>query len=256
MAANNPWLSVTPVSEYNRDPSWAADYPDVTPPRGLHLHQTGRLPDVVTRVRRLGRPADTGLRRTGDGPRHQGGADRQRGSAGAYSARPAVTVSLSSVLVRCTLSLCGTRRQIGSQFVPDAGMIGISLTDSGVELLGQRRGLDAYVARRQDDGHPDLVSVGESIGRQHIYRRGHDGHADAGRKRCSGRSQRAADPRRAGRLSGLAGDTRIGQRADRRGGLRRRAAFAGQLPVSARAGGDRPTGRADVDDTQHGHRDR
>jgi NAD(P)H-flavin reductase/hemoglobin-like flavoprotein len=49
VAAHNPWLSVTPVSEYNGDPSWAADYPDVSPPRGLHVRQTGRLPDVVTK---------------------------------------------------------------------------------------------------------------------------------------------------------------------------------------------------------------
>ena len=49
VAAHNPWLSVTPVSEYSRDPSWAADYPDVTPPRGLHVRQTGRLSDVVTK---------------------------------------------------------------------------------------------------------------------------------------------------------------------------------------------------------------
>lgn len=49
IAAHNPWLSVTPVSEYPRDPHWAADYPDVTPPRGLHVRQTGHLPDVVTR---------------------------------------------------------------------------------------------------------------------------------------------------------------------------------------------------------------
>jgi NAD(P)H-flavin reductase len=49
IAAHNPWLSATPVSEYPGDPNWAADYPDVTPPRGLHLRQTGRLPDVVTR---------------------------------------------------------------------------------------------------------------------------------------------------------------------------------------------------------------
>jgi NAD(P)H-flavin reductase len=40
---------VTPVSEYNTDPPWAADYPDVEPPRGLHVRQTGLLPDVVTR---------------------------------------------------------------------------------------------------------------------------------------------------------------------------------------------------------------
>lgn len=49
IAAHNPWLSVSPVSEYGADPPWAADYPDCTPPRGLHVHQTGRLPDVVTR---------------------------------------------------------------------------------------------------------------------------------------------------------------------------------------------------------------
>jgi NAD(P)H-flavin reductase/hemoglobin-like flavoprotein len=49
VAANNPWLSVTPVSELKGDPAWAADYPDVTPPRGLHLRQTGKLLDVVTR---------------------------------------------------------------------------------------------------------------------------------------------------------------------------------------------------------------
>ncbi|MEB3031153.1 FAD-binding oxidoreductase [[Mycobacterium] nativiensis] len=49
IAAHNPWLSVTPVSEYSGDPEWAAEYPDVTPPRGLHLRQIGQLPDVVTR---------------------------------------------------------------------------------------------------------------------------------------------------------------------------------------------------------------
>jgi NAD(P)H-flavin reductase/hemoglobin-like flavoprotein len=49
VASHNPWLSVTPVSEHKRDPAWAADYPDVTPPRGLHLRQTGKLMDVVTR---------------------------------------------------------------------------------------------------------------------------------------------------------------------------------------------------------------
>ncbi|WP_025736921.1 FAD-binding oxidoreductase [Mycobacterium genavense] len=49
ISAHNPWLSVSPVSEYNSDPVWAADYPDVTPPRGLHVHQIGRLPEVVTK---------------------------------------------------------------------------------------------------------------------------------------------------------------------------------------------------------------
>ncbi|OBB57482.1 2-polyprenylphenol hydroxylase [Mycobacterium sp. 852013-51886_SCH5428379] len=49
IASTNPWLSVTPVSEYATDPPWARDFPDVTPPRGLHVRQTGRLPEVVTR---------------------------------------------------------------------------------------------------------------------------------------------------------------------------------------------------------------
>jgi NAD(P)H-flavin reductase/hemoglobin-like flavoprotein len=48
IASHNPWLSVTPVSEYSTNPPWAADYPDVEPPRGLHVRQTGTLPDVVT----------------------------------------------------------------------------------------------------------------------------------------------------------------------------------------------------------------
>jgi NAD(P)H-flavin reductase/hemoglobin-like flavoprotein len=49
IASTNPWLSVTPVSEYSTNPPWAEDYPDVEPPRGLHVRQTGTLPDVVTR---------------------------------------------------------------------------------------------------------------------------------------------------------------------------------------------------------------
>ena len=49
IAASNPWLSVTPVSEYSSDPSWAADYPDISVPRGLHVRQQGRLPEVVSR---------------------------------------------------------------------------------------------------------------------------------------------------------------------------------------------------------------
>ncbi|MET0901226.1 MAG: FAD-binding oxidoreductase [Mycobacterium sp.] len=49
IASTNPWLSVTPVSEYDTDPPWATDYPDVHPPRGLHVRQKGLLPAVVTR---------------------------------------------------------------------------------------------------------------------------------------------------------------------------------------------------------------
>lgn len=49
IASMNSWLSVTPVAEHNIDPPWAVDYPDPTPPRGLHVRQTGILADVVTR---------------------------------------------------------------------------------------------------------------------------------------------------------------------------------------------------------------
>lgn len=43
----SPWLSVTPVAEFPGDPWWADDYPDPTPPRGLHVREIGRLPRVV-----------------------------------------------------------------------------------------------------------------------------------------------------------------------------------------------------------------
>lgn len=51
-----------------------------------------------------------------------------------------------------------------AQFVPDAGMIGISLTDSGVELLGQRRGLDAYVTAGKTMGIPILYPWANRLG--------------------------------------------------------------------------------------------
>jgi aldose 1-epimerase len=45
---------------------------------------------------------------------------------------------------------------VAAKFVPDAGMIGVSLTDSGTELLGQRRGLDAYLSAGKTMGIPIL----------------------------------------------------------------------------------------------------
>lgn len=45
---------------------------------------------------------------------------------------------------------------IQAQFVPDGGMIGASLTDAGAQLLGQRRGLDAYVTDAKTMGIPIL----------------------------------------------------------------------------------------------------
>lgn len=49
IASYSSWLSVSPVSEFHGDPPWAADFPDPQPPRGLHVRQTGRLPEVVSR---------------------------------------------------------------------------------------------------------------------------------------------------------------------------------------------------------------
>ncbi|KAA1246171.1 aldose 1-epimerase [Mycobacterium simiae] len=45
---------------------------------------------------------------------------------------------------------------VAAQFVADAGMIGTSLTESGVELLGQRRGLSAYISAGKTMGIPIL----------------------------------------------------------------------------------------------------
>ena len=54
--------------------------------------------------------------------------------------------------------------ELEAQFVPDAGMIGISLTDSGAELLGQRRGLDAYVSAGKTMGIPILYPWANRLG--------------------------------------------------------------------------------------------
>ncbi|HTY30018.1 aldose 1-epimerase [Mycobacterium sp.] len=53
---------------------------------------------------------------------------------------------------------------VAAQFVPGAGMIGTSLTDSGVELLGQRRGLDAYVEAGKTMGIPILYPWANRLG--------------------------------------------------------------------------------------------
>jgi galactose mutarotase-like enzyme len=53
---------------------------------------------------------------------------------------------------------------VAAQFVPEAGMIGISLTDSGVELLGQRRGLDAYLSAGKTMGIPILYPWANRLG--------------------------------------------------------------------------------------------
>ncbi|OBB92563.1 aldose 1-epimerase [Mycobacterium sp. 852002-40037_SCH5390672] len=51
-----------------------------------------------------------------------------------------------------------------AQFVPEAGMIGTSLRDDGVELLGQRRGLDAYISDGKTMGIPILYPWANRLG--------------------------------------------------------------------------------------------
>jgi aldose 1-epimerase len=53
---------------------------------------------------------------------------------------------------------------VAAQFVPDAGMICTSLTESGVELLGQRGGLDAYIANGKTMGIPILYPWANRLG--------------------------------------------------------------------------------------------
>ena len=53
---------------------------------------------------------------------------------------------------------------VAADFVPDAGMIGTSLSDAGVELLGQRRGLDAYLAEGKTMGIPILYPWANRLG--------------------------------------------------------------------------------------------
>ncbi len=61
---------------------------------------------------------------------------------------------------------------VAAQFVPEAGMIGTSLTDAGVELLGQRRGLDAYVAAGKTMGIPILYPWANRLGGNSYTARG------------------------------------------------------------------------------------
>jgi galactose mutarotase-like enzyme len=72
-----------------------------------------------------------------------------------------------------TFTLRDPISQLAAQFVPAAGMIGISLTDDGVELLGQRRGLEAYLSAGKTMGIPILYPWANRLGERN-YRVGDD----------------------------------------------------------------------------------
>ena len=72
-----------------------------------------------------------------------------------------------------TFTLHDPSSQLAAQFVPAAGMIGISLADDGVELLGQRRGLEAYLSEGKTMGIPILYPWANRLGERN-YRVGDD----------------------------------------------------------------------------------
>ncbi|MDC8971444.1 aldose 1-epimerase [Mycobacterium marinum] len=61
---------------------------------------------------------------------------------------------------------------VEAQFVPAAGMIGTSLTDAGVQLLGQRRGLDGYLAAGKTMGIPILYPWANRLGENTYHAEG------------------------------------------------------------------------------------
>ncbi len=62
------------------------------------------------------------------------------------------------------VTLCDASSPVTAQFVPGAGMIGTSLSDAGVELLGQRRGLDGYLTAGKTMGIPILYPWANRLG--------------------------------------------------------------------------------------------
>lgn len=54
--------------------------------------------------------------------------------------------------------------ELSATFVPGAGMIGVSLRDGGTELLGQRRGLPAYLEHGKTMGIPLLYPWANRLG--------------------------------------------------------------------------------------------
>jgi len=66
-------------------------------------------------------------------------------------------------------------------FVPEAGMVGASLRHRGEEVLGQRGGLEAYVAERKTFGIPLLYPWANRVGRRRFTVAGRDIDIDPGR---------------------------------------------------------------------------
>jgi galactose mutarotase-like enzyme len=72
------------------------------------------------------------------------------------------------------LTLSAPDAGVEAAFVPGAGMVGCSLRHRGDELLGQRRGLEAYVAERATMGIPLLYPWANRLGRRRFSVAGRD----------------------------------------------------------------------------------
>ena len=85
--------------------------------------------------------------------------------------------------------------ELEATFVPERGMVGVSLRHAGEELLDRQAGLSAYVEPRRGHGHPVPAPVGEPAGRLLLF-------APRARRAAAARSAarplrraRAPDPR-------------------------------------------------------------
>jgi galactose mutarotase-like enzyme len=74
-----------------------------------------------------------------------------------------------------------TAGDLAATFVPEAGMVGSSLRHRGEELLGQRGGLDAYVAERKTFGIPLLHPWANRVGSRRFTVAGRDVAIDPAR---------------------------------------------------------------------------
>lgn len=71
-------------------------------------------------------------------------------------------------------TMCDPSSELTATFIPSAGMIGTSLSDGGVELLGQRKGLQAYISAHKTMGIPLLYPWANRLSGNE-YRVGHTG---------------------------------------------------------------------------------
>ena len=106
-------------------------------------------------------------------------------------------------------------------YVPVAGMICTSLADHGVEILGQRRGLNAYVTNGKTMGIPILYPWANRLSANNYGIDGAVVSLTSGDRRCARRRTRPPHPRRARGLSRLAGHRQVGEYVDGRSRLRR-----------------------------------